>query len=76
MQSPIVGVTSRLHSLSRFLANRRRKLVLTPVIDSYSTVCPLLGRNQGSAPLDVSLKSQLSLLTVFNESSSTTIQPN
>ena len=29
--------TSRLHSLSRFLANRRRKLVLTPVYDKHGT---------------------------------------
>ena len=30
-----VGETSRLHSLSRNMANRRRKLVLTPDFNSY-----------------------------------------
>ena len=32
----IVGVTSRFHSLTRILANKRRKLVLTPVNNAYA----------------------------------------
>jgi hypothetical protein len=33
--SGVVDVTSPFHSLTRIVANKQRKLVLTPVNDSY-----------------------------------------
>jgi hypothetical protein len=70
------GEKSPLRSLTRFLANKKRKLVLTPVFDNYRKGICRQGKPNPKTVLQVAPRAARKKKQCYSSSSGTEITPN